>query len=165
VTGPDRDGLHDRVMNRTSLLATIAAGRERLDAVVAGLAGDPMLDRIDDTWTRKDVIAHLEAWERRVVANLETLRGGGAPDGSVETDELNERFFTQNRDRPLDDVLAGERAAYRAVLAAIDAASDEELFDGHHFAWTEGDPLADWFRGNTDEHYDEHLEQLTRASR
>jgi hypothetical protein len=165
VTGPDRDDAHDRVMNRTTLLATIAAGRERLDAALAGLAPEPMLDRIDETWTRKDVIAHLEAWERRVVEHLATLRSGGAPDGSVETDELNERFFTKNRDRPLDDVLAGERAAYRAVLAAIDGASDEELFDGHHFAWTEGDPLADWFRGNTDEHYDEHLDQLTRAAR
>ena len=165
MTGPDRDDGHDRAMNRTTLLDTIKAGRERLDATLAGLARDPMLERIDETWTRKDVIAHLEAWERRVVANLEALRGGGAPDGSVETDELNERFFTQNRDRPLDDVLAGEHAAYRAVLAAIDGASDEELFDGHHFAWTEGDPLADWFRGNTDEHYDEHLEQLTRAAR
>ena len=152
-------------MNRTTLLATIAAGRERLDAALAGLAPEPMLDRIDETWTRKDVIAHLEAWERRVVEHLATLRSGGAPDGSVETDELNERFFTKNRDRPLDEVLAGERAAYRAVLAAIDGASDEELFDGHHFAWTEADPLSDWFRGNTDEHYDEHLEQLTRAGR
>ena len=152
-------------MNRMTLVATIGAGRDRLDAAVAGLAEDTMLDRIDDTWTRKDVVAHLEAWERRVVENLVTLRGGGTPDGSVETDELNERFFRGDRDRPLDDVLAGERAAYVSVLAAIEGATDEELFDGQHFAWTEGDPLADWFRGNTDEHYNEHLEQLTRAAR
>jgi hypothetical protein len=152
-------------MNRTMLVATISAGRERLDAALAGLTADTLLDRIDETWTRKDVVAHLEAWERRLVANLVALRAGGAPDGSVETDDLNERLFTQSRDRSLEDVLAGERAAYRAVLAAIDGASDEELFDGHHFGWTEGDPLADWFRGNTDEHYDEHLEQLTRTAR
>ena len=152
-------------MNRTTLRATIAVGREELDAAVAGRSRDSMLERIDETWTRKDVIAHLEAWERRVVENLETLRAGRTPDGSVETDELNERFFGQNRDRSLDDVLAGERSAYEAVLATIDGATDEELFDGHHFAWTEGDPLADWFRGNTDEHYAEHLEQLTRAAR
>jgi hypothetical protein len=152
-------------MNRTTLLATIAASREGLDAAVAGLSRDSMRERIDETWTRKDVIAHLEAWERRVVENLGTLRAGRTPDGSVETDELNERFFAQSRDRSLDDVLAGERSAYDAVLATIDGATDEELFDGHHFAWTEGDPLADWFRGNTDEHYAEHLEQLTRAAR
>jgi len=152
-------------MNRTSLIATIAAGRGRLDAVVAGLGGDAMLERIDDTWTRKDVIAHLEAWERRVVENLVMLRSGGTPDGAVETNDLNERFFRLGRDRSLEDVLAGERAAYSSVVSAIDGATDEELFDGQHFAWTEGDPLADWFRGNTDEHYDEHLEQLTRAAR
>jgi hypothetical protein len=152
-------------MNRTILVASMKAGRDRLDAALAALPNETMLDRIDETWTRKDVIAHLEAWERRVVAHLVTLRGGGTPDGSVETDDLNGRFFNLNRDRSLDDVLAGERDAYRTVLAAIDDATDEELFDGHHFGWTEGDPLADWFRGNTDEHYDEHIEQLTRSAR
>ena len=157
--------VHDRVMNRTSLRDAIGAGRGRLLATLATLSDDAMLDRIDDTWTRKDVLAHLEAWERRLVANVETLRGGRTPDGSTETDDLNERFFTLNRNRALDDVRSGEDAAYGAVVAAIDGASDEELFDGHHFAWTAGDPLADWFRGNTDEHYAEHLEQLTRPAR
>jgi hypothetical protein len=165
VTRPDTDDRHDGAMNRATLLATIAAGRNRLDAEMAGLADEAMLDRIDESWTRKDVLAHLEAWERRVVDNLDTLRGGRTPDRSVETDELNERFFALHRDRSLADVRAGERDAYRSVLAAIDGATDEELFDGHHFGWTEGDPLANWFRGNTDEHYDEHLEQLTRPAR
>jgi hypothetical protein len=152
-------------MNRTILLATISAGRDRLDAALSDLADETMLDRIDETWTRKDVIGHLEAWERRVVENLVTLRGGGAPNGSVDTDDLNGRFFSLNRDRSLQDVLAGERDAYGSVLVAIDGATEEELFDGNHFGWTEGDPFADWFRGNTDEHYEEHLDQLTRAAR
>jgi hypothetical protein len=151
-------------MNRTTLLASIAAGRDRFGEQLAGLSDEAMLDPIGDAWTRKDVVAHLEAWERRVVANLEVLRRGDTPDRSIETDELNRRFFEASRDRSLADVRAGEEAAYRAVLAVIDGASDDELFDGSRFAWTEGDPLADWFRGNTDEHYDEHLEQLTRAT-
>jgi hypothetical protein len=152
-------------MNRMTLLGAIEAGRDRLTAALATFSDDAMLERIDETWTRKDVLAHLGAWERRVVENLATLRRGDVPDGSIETDELNERFHAQARDRSLDEVRASEREAYAAVVAAVAAASDEELFDGHHFAWTEGDPLAGWFRGNTDEHYDEHLEQLTRAPR
>ncbi len=152
-------------MTRTTLLAAIAAGRARLDATLAGLPDSRMLDRVDETWTRKDVLAHLEAWERRVVDNLHALRAGGAPDGSIETDELNHRFYLDSRDQPLGEIRASERAAYDAVLAALAGASDEELFDGGHFAWTDGDPLADWFRGNTDEHYDEHLEQLSRPAR
>ena len=165
MTGPDTQRLDDGAMNRTTLLEAIEAGRDRLSGALAGLSDDAMLERVDESWTRKDVLAHLEAWERRVVENLATLRRGDTPDGSIETDELNERIHAQARDRSLGDVRAGERDAYAAVVAAIASASDEELFDGHHFAWTAGDPLAEWVRGNTDEHYDEHLEQLTRAAR
>lgn len=152
-------------MNRTALLAAIEAGRARLDAALASLPDDAMLDRIDDAWTRKDVLAHLEAWERRVVDLLDSLRAGTEPEERIETDELNARFHAANRDRSLEDVRSNERSAYVRLLAAIERATDDELFAGGHFAWTDGDPLADWFRGNSDEHYDEHLEQLTRRAR
>ena len=152
-------------MDRRALLAGIEAGRSRLEGTLAAIPDAAMLDRVDDEWTRKDVVAHIEAWERRVVALVEMLRAGETPAGVVETDELNARYFAADRDRPLDDVRTGERAAYAAMLAEIDACTDKELFDGSHFGWTEGDPLAGWFRANGDEHYDEHLEQLTREAR
>lgn len=152
-------------MDRSSLRDTIEAGRARLDAALARYDDAAMMDRVDDEWTRKDVLAHLEAWERRVVDLLGGLRGGELTHDAVETDELNARFHARDRDRALAEVRASEAEAYRALLAAIDGASDEELFDGSHFAWTDGDPLAGWFRGNGDEHYDEHLEQLTRPPR
>jgi hypothetical protein len=152
-------------MNRASLLTEIEAGRDRLDAALSALPDASMLDRVDDVWTRKDVVAHLEAWERRVVDLLDSLRAGTPSAERVETDELNARFHAANRDRSLEDVRSNERSAYVRLLAAIEGATDEELFEGGHFDWTEGDPLADWFRGNSDEHYDEHLEQLTRPAR
>jgi len=151
-------------MDRAELRAALVEGRRRLDAVLARYDDAAMLDRIDGEWTRKDVVAHLEAWERRVVELLDALRGGGSIDSDVDTDERNARFFARDRGRSLEDVRTGERAAYEAMLAAIDGASDEELFDGRHFAWTEGDPLASWYRGNGDEHIDEHLEQLSRPA-
>jgi hypothetical protein len=152
-------------VDRPTLRRHLDAGRIRLDAALAGFSDEAMLDRIDDEWTRKDILAHIEAWERRVVDLLERLRAGEALAEQVETDELNARFHAADQDRSLADVRSGERAAYERMLAAIDDAADEELFDGSHFAWTEGDRLADWFRSNGDEHYDEHLEQLTRAAR
>ena len=152
-------------MDRPTLRRHLDAGRIRLDAALAGFSDEAMLDRIDDEWTRKDVLAHIEAWERRVVDLLERLRTGEALAEQVATDELNARFHAADKDRSLADVRSGERAAYERMLAAIDGAADEELFDGSHFAWTEGDRLADWFRSNGDEHYDEHLEQLTRSAR
>ena len=165
LTAPDRLGVEDGAMDRTTLRAGIESGRARFDATLAGLPDAAMLERIDDEWTRKDVVAHVEAWERRVVRLFETLRAGGPFDESDETDELNAELYRRDRDRELDDVRSGERDAYAAMLAALDGASDEELFDGTHFAWTNGDRFADWFRANGDEHYDEHLEQLTRPAR
>jgi hypothetical protein len=151
-------------MTRTELLDAIRTGRRSLETTLERLSDDQMTDRIDETWTRKDVVAHLASWERRVVGLLERLRSGAPADPPVETDALNERYWRESRDRSLDDVRADERAAYEALIAAIEGATDEELFDGSHFAWTEGEPLAAWFRGNSDEHYDEHLEQLTRPA-
>jgi len=152
-------------VDRPTLQRHLDAGRQRLDAALADVSETAMLDRIDDEWTRKDVVAHLEAWERRAVELLERLRAGDAPSDRVETDELNARWFARDRDRSLADVRGGERAAYEAMLTSIAGASDEELFDGGHFAWTEGEPFANWFRANGDEHVDEHLEQLTRPAR
>ena len=152
-------------MDRRRLLDAIEAGRARLEEALARYPDDAMLERIDDEWTRKDVLAHIEAWEGRVVALAEALHVGDAPEGHTETDALNARFFAQSRERSLADVRAGELAAYAAMIAEVARLSDEELFDGGRFAWTEGDPLALWFRGNGDEHYDEHLEQLGREKR
>jgi hypothetical protein len=153
------------VVDKPTLLTHLRAGRTRLDATLAGIPDGAMADRIDDEWTRKDVLAHIEAWERRVVELVDRLRAGDPLTERVDTDELNARSHARDRDRSLEDVRAGERDAYDAMLAVAAAASDEEIFDGNHFAWTEGDPLADWFRSNGDEHYDEHLDQLTRPAR
>ena len=152
-------------MDRAALDNAIRSGRRRFDGALAAFDDDAMGERIDETWTRRDVVAHVEAWERRVVDLLCALRTGDPVPEPVEIDELNERFQVASHDRSLADVRQGERQAYEAMLAAIEGATDEELFDGAHFAWTEGEPLASWFRGNGDEHYDEHLEQLTRPAR
>ena len=152
-------------MDRETLRGLIVAGRDRFEAALDGIPDAAMLDRIDEEWTRKDVVAHIEAWERRVVRLFDALRSGDPFDPDEETDELNARLWAADRDRSLADVRSGESEAYAAMLARLDDATDEELFDGKHFAWTDGDPFAEWFRANGDEHFDEHLEQLRRPAR
>ncbi|MFL5726448.1 MAG: ClbS/DfsB family four-helix bundle protein [Chloroflexota bacterium] len=152
-------------MDRTSLFIELYAGRERLRAALASLPESALLDRIDDEWTRKDVVAHIGAWERRFVELLERLRRGEWPEDAVETDQLNARFFENDRDRPVPDVLQRETADWDRFIEAIEGMTDDELFDPRHFGWTQGDPLVGWVTGNASEHIDEHLEQLTRPAR
>jgi len=152
-------------MDRTTLFIELYAGRERLRAALASLSESAMLDRIDDEWTRKDVIAHLGAWEHRLIDVLERLRRGEWPEDTEETDALNARFYENDRDRLLDDVLLRETADWDRFIEAIEGMTDEELFDPRRFPWTEGDPFVEWVTGNASEHIDEHLEQLTRPAR
>src|SRR4051794_15771508 len=107
-------------MDKPTLLSQIRAGRSRVDAAVAGIPDAAMADRVDDEWTRKDVLAHIEAWERRVVELLEQLRAGDPMTDREETDDVNARFFVRDHDRSLSDVRAGEQDAYERMLAAIE---------------------------------------------
>jgi hypothetical protein len=141
------------------------AGRERLRAALAALPESAMLDRIDTEWTRKDVVAHLGAWERRLVELLERLRRGEWPEDAAETDQLNARFYLAARDTSLGVVMRDEEAAWGRFLDAVESTSDDELFDPRRFPWTQGDPFVGWVTGNGNEHVDEHLEQLTRPAR
>ena len=150
---------------RRALLTSIQAGRDRLAETLARFDDASMLERVDDDWTRKDVLAHLGAWEERVVDLMAMLRAGEAPDDIDDTDAFNGRLLAAHRDVPLDRVRRSEQEAWERLLALVEGASDRELFDGERFAWTGGDPFADWIHANTDGHYDEHLEQLTRPAR
>lgn len=150
---------------RRDLLTSILAGRDRLCAALAAFDEAAMHERVDAEWTRKDVVAHIGAWERRIVELIERLRAGEAPDDAIETDELNARYHAAQRGLPLDLVIRSEEEAWQELLGIVRSAPARELFDGGRFAWTDGDPLADWIRANTDEHYEEHLEQLTRPAR
>jgi hypothetical protein len=152
-------------MDRQALMFELYAGRERLRAALATIPDRAMLDRVDDEWTRKDVVAHLAAWERRLVDLFERLRRGEWPDEAYETDELNARMHALDRERTLDDVRVIEEAAWSTFLAAVEGMTDEELFEARHFGWTQGDPFVEWVTANANGHIDEHLEQLTRPAR
>jgi hypothetical protein len=149
-------------MDRHALLDTIRTGRGRLDALLAVLPDGRMLDVVNGEWTRKDVLAHIEAWERRTVELYRLLSSGRDPGtiGDSETDAVNARFFEQHRGRDLADIRAAEAGAYWAVLDLVESAPEADLFDPNRFAWTDGDPFFEWITGNTSEHYEEHIDQL-----
>lgn len=169
MTHPDRYGRDDGRMDRTDLLIAMADGRAALRVTLAPLSRAEMEEPVNGAWTRRDVLAHIEAWERRVAALFGTLATGGDPGSGGEagtTDAINGRFFEENRRRALDDVRRGEGEAYEALVRLVEEAAEADLFAPDRFAWTEGRPFSEWILGNTSEHYAEHLDQLAaRATR
>jgi hypothetical protein len=151
-------------MDRATLLDSVTTQRTTFEATLAAITGEAWNEPVNDAWTRKDVLAHIEAWERRAVDLHRLLAAGESPDeiGPGETtDEFNARTFLENRDRPLDDVRRGEAEAYAALLALAGSMLEADLFDATRFPWLQGDAFSGVVTTNSIEHWADHQDHLT----
>lgn len=147
--------------SKIELLNDILTARRRLEKILNGLS-DTELTRpgVIGEWSVKDVLAHLTAWEQLFLSWYNPGLGGKSPQitpvgmSRKAMDAFNQEVFLQNRDRPFDEILAEFRTSYQQVLAAVQAAAEEDLFTAGRFAWTGKLALVDYVAGNTCNHYD-----------
>ena len=152
-------------MNKSELLDRTRSERQALDDVFAQLTEDEVCAPVlDGGRSMKDQLAHIAAWERRVITAINTGRTGETPPWPEpgympwDTDKLNERDFTANRDRPLADVLAEARRTFDEFTALVASFSDAEI--AGELPYTPGLKLESILRGHGDQHYREHLDQI-----
>jgi hypothetical protein len=150
-------------MERDELLHRIRQERARLDEAMSRVPDDRILQRDNGTWTGKDHLAHLGAWQRVALARVT----GVVPDDIADVvrgeyteediDPINERIYLAGRDRPLHDVRSDFASSYDAICQALEGLSNADLgsdwLPGHPERGTLGQTIA----GNTSEHYDEHI--------
>ena len=116
-------------------------------------------------WTAKDYLAHLTAWQRRLVRWFADgrdgiQRQGPEPGFSFEqVDELNERDFRASRDLPLQQVRREFAQTADAVEALLNGLTDEDINDPARTPWL-GFEARHAIAGNTYGHYAEHFEAL-----
>jgi hypothetical protein len=150
-------------MNKTALLADIRSGRAQFESMLAQLSDDQLLaPDLHGGWSIKDLIVHIGFWEQHAATLFSTLlRGVEPPDESLTLDELNAWVYAQNQHKPLTEVRLAEQAAYAQLLALVENAVDDDLFNPRRFAATEGKPFAEWIENNTYGHYAEHQADFT----
>jgi hypothetical protein len=154
-------------MDRHELLATLHIGHAQLRATIDALSDDELAGPAQGDWTRRDVVAHIEWWERNSAHVVGSLRAGRDPyptDEPFDLDARNARTLEESRGRTADDVRSGEAAAWADLVATIEAAGEADLFEPGRFAWTGGEPLVETIHGDTDRHWAEHLPHLRPAS-
>ncbi len=150
-------------MNKAELLNEMRKGRARLEATLAQIReADMTLGGLDNGWSVKDLLAHLAFWERRAGELLNILLRDEvpAPIPDYDVDAINKQAYVESLARPLVEVRQQEQAAYRDLLASVEAAPDAALFDPKRFAWTENRPFYACVEDNTYGHYDEHFPAL-----
>ena len=155
-----------RPADKAALLANIQAGYDQLEALLAPLSEEQMtIPGVNGSWSVKDNLAHLAAWQNYQAARQEAVLNGVEPPdpapGCETEDEVNEYFYQQYKDRPLAEVLADFRALYQHVLVATEALSWETL--NNPFPWADNDiPLGGYTLGNTVGQYELHDELIQR---
>jgi hypothetical protein len=164
-----------RQTSKAQLLKDIQTERRRLEKNLAKLnAGQWIEPGVTGSWSVKDLLAHLTAWEQLFLRWVSI--GEGAPSGEIPPvgmsrkamAVLNEAIFERNRDRSLEDVMADFYASFIQVQAAIQELSEADLFAHGRFAWTGNLTVADYAAGNTCNHYawaNAHIRRWISSSR
>ena len=144
--------------HKERLLATMRAVRAEVEDFVHDRRRQPDAE-IGGGWTLHDAVAHVAIWDRmaaRKLAGLPLPEGDEVAEREPwDLDAFNGEMRARWRDRPLDEVLAEFAASYPPVVAAVEAAREEDCAPGgavwrvidednaghypHHFPV--GDPL------------------------
>lgn len=155
---------------KQELLHRIRERHADMEQLLASLSADQMTAPVLAAgWSVKDSLAHLAAWETRMLDWIGNFQHGEpvlrwAPgfeiegeNGEQQMNRFNAYLFERNKTRELRDVLDEFRATFTRIVETIEALNDAEIFDENHIPARNGAPLLDLIIGDTYEHYDEHL--------
>lgn len=141
------------------------------EALLASLSEEQITSPLlPSTWTIKDNIAHLWAWQQRTIARVEAARFNHepqfpnwpadlAPESEGSIDQLNDWLYKTNRDKSWSEVHQNWRDGFQRFLENAEGISERDLLDGDRYAWLNGLPLAVILLATYD-HHQEHLEEL-----
>jgi hypothetical protein len=156
----DKAKILDEMRTKYATLEDILAPLDETQMTTEGVNGD---------WSIKDVLAHITAWQNRLLVWLHAATQNedptiSGPDTLEEMDRLNEQFYKENKSRPLDDVLTGFRTTYLQIVDEVQVLNEEDLTDPHRFSWMKGNPLWYVIAGDTYKHYQEHTGTIQQWS-
>ena len=157
-------------MDKATLLKTLVETRAAWEALLDEVSEKQMQQPgAAGKWSVKDIIAHVTWGESEIAPVLTTHILAGSELWQMTDDERNEIMYQRNKSRSLPEIIDEERQAYTALLAAVQALSDEDLSDARRFEqmpqeWQPWQLIA----GNSFQHYEDHMpsirEWLTRNS-
>lgn len=148
-------------ISKDALLSLMTTGYAAFDALLKGLDQEGMLTTpgVNGSWSIKDNIAHLTWWQQRVLTTLQEVRDSGGeepvdPMDGLSEDEINERIYQENKDRPLEAVWNDFRAVSPALVEHIATLTEEQI--NSPLTSKRKYPLFGWILCNTFGHYHEH---------
>jgi len=152
------------------ILAALREQFNRWEELLAAMSKEQITTPLPpSTWSVKDVIAHLWAWQQRSIARLEAATLDQEPefptwlsdldlDSEDSTDQVNTWIYETYRELPWSKVYRNWREGFLRFLELGERVSEKDLLDAGRYAWLKGRPLALVLLGSYD-HHQEHLEK------
>jgi len=126
--------------NKTMLLDLLHQAQRDEDEFAASLSqAERLTEGAENDWSPKDEIAHAAAWIERFVQRMQTPTDDVPPIDAIDSE--NALIFEAHRHQSLDEVLAYSRQTRAALLATVEALSEEDLNDPALLPWLKAEPL------------------------
>ena len=160
----------DTPTNMAELRERIHSSYAALEQTIVQLSDAQLTAPIDGSWSAKDMLAHIAAWEQVTIhfhvgdrSFEDVTQLTNVPYATTPVDQINEAFYARDRDLPLAQVLQSFRSSHQELLAMLDGMSEADLFKSYTPAGRSSGQLIEWIIGDSYDHYDEHratIEQL-----
>src|SRR6267378_6135037 len=150
-------------------MRTMREAYQRVADTIEHVPDERLLEAALDSWTGKDLLAHMAWWHDHSVLVIEGLEAGRQPyDGSDPantTDAINERTRREHLDDPPELTRRAFDESFTRLLAALEPVTSEELFAHDRWPWLGGEALVETILWDSSRHYDAHREYLEQLSR
>ncbi len=119
-------------MTKEQLLERLERAWVAFERSYAGLTAEQMVQPgVTESWSVKDILAHITWWEEEALKYLPViLQGGQPPRYSVlygGLDAFNALMTEQKRGLPLSEVLQQLEQTHRRLLAYLETVPEEQL--------------------------------------
>lgn len=145
-------------LTTTAALDRMDEGWNAFHDRVSSIPTERLANRIaDDSWTLKQMLAHITAWHDLAVERLGKFASSGEPAEFEEhEDVVNARAARAAEGRTVGEILLAMADSYRRLRREVGNLSDEQL--AAHEGWA-----SDMVGVNTWGHYEDHLADLAAA--
>jgi hypothetical protein len=155
--------------DKQKLLQELREEFGRWEELLASMSEDQITaPQLPATWSTKDEIAHLMAWQQVSSARLEaallnqepdfpTWLRGLDPESEDHLDEFNARIYETYREQPWSSVHRSWRKGFLRLLNLAEAVPDEDMTDAARYPWLKGYALSAVLEGSC-KHHHEHRE-------
>jgi hypothetical protein len=159
----------DTPTTMAELRERIGSSYDALEQTIAQLSDAQLTAPIDGSWSAKDLLAHIAAWEQVTIhfhvgdrSFEEVTQLTSVPYATTSVDQINEAFYERDQAIPLAQVLQSFRNSHQELLAMLDGMSEADLFKPYTPNGRSGGQLIEWIIGDSYEHYDEHRATMQR---